>query len=185
MRPIDNCYEVPGTRLIAGEYPGCLPSSPAGEPEVKLARFLDAGVSVFIDLTDPADGLAPYEPTLRALAARRGVEIAYERLTIRDMDVCDKQHMSRVLNAIDAYLSAGHTVYVHCWGGVGRTGTVVGCWLVRHGKTGKDALHEVARLFATMSETKRRWHPEGAPQTKAQRTMIENWSEGVRSPTRP
>ena len=23
-------------------------------------------------------------------------------------------------------------VYVHCWGGVGRTGTVVGCWLVRH-----------------------------------------------------
>ncbi len=28
---------------------------------------------------------------------------------------------------------ANGAVYVHCWGGVGRTGTVVGCWLLRHG----------------------------------------------------
>ena len=35
-------------------------------------------------------------------------------------------------------------VYVHCWGGIGRTGTVVGCWLVRHGMTGDEALAEFA-----------------------------------------
>jgi hypothetical protein len=145
--------------------------------ETKLTRFFDAGVSVFIDLTDRADGLAPYEPTLRALAARKGIEIDYERLTIRDMEVCDKPHMSRVLDAIDGGLSAGRTVYVHCWGGVGRTGTVIGCWLVRHGKSGKEALDEVARLFATMSQAKRWRHPEGSPQTAAQRAMIERWSE--------
>lgn len=33
-------------------------------------------------------------------------------------------------------LAAGQTVYVHCYGGIGRTGTVVGCWLVRHGLSG-------------------------------------------------
>src|SRR5206468_8750155 len=155
MRPIEDSYVVPGTRLIAGEYPGSPPGNPASDLEMKLARFLDAGVSVFVDLTGPADPLAPYQPTLRALAVRRGVEIIHERLTIRDMGVCNKQHMSRVLDTIDGYLSAGRTVYVHCWGGVGRTGTVVGCWLVRHGKTGKEALDEVARLFATMSKAKR------------------------------
>ena len=181
MRPIENCYVVPDTRLIAGEYPGTLPGDVSTDLEEKLAQFLDAGVTVFLDLTDPADGLAPYETALRALAARRGIEVLYERLTIRDMDVCDKQHMNRILNAIDAYLSAGHTLYVHCWGGVGRTGTVIGCWLVRHGKSGRDALVEVGRLFATMSEAKRRWHPE-VPQTKAQRRMVEMWRESATGP---
>ncbi|MBA3406233.1 MAG: dual specificity protein phosphatase family protein [Gemmatimonadaceae bacterium] len=38
---------------------------------------------------------------------------------------------------------SGHSIYVHCWGGVGRTGTVVGCYIVRHGRTGDDALGEV------------------------------------------
>ena len=31
--------------------------------------------------------------------------------------------------------SEGHTVYVHCFAGRGRTGTVIGCWLARHGST--------------------------------------------------
>jgi len=175
MLPIENSYRIPGALLIAGEYPGILPDRPPSELETKLARFLDIGVSAFVDLTGPPDPLAPYEPTLRALAARRRVEISYERLTIPDMDVCNRQHMSRVLDAIDGYLSNGRTVYVHCWGGVGRTGTVVGCWLVRHGKTGQEALDEVARLFATMSETKRRNHPEGSPQTPAQCAMVQVW----------
>lgn len=33
----------------------------------------------------------------------------------------------RILDAIDARLEAGKSVYVHCWGGIGRTDTVAGC----------------------------------------------------------
>ena len=55
--------------------------------------------------------------------------------------------MSDILDAIDAALRDGKTVYVHCWGGVGRTGTVIGCWLVRHGKTGDEALSQIAEWW--------------------------------------
>lgn len=185
-RPIDNSYVVPGTRLVAGEYPGSKPDTPAAEADEKLAGFLDAGVTAFVDLTDPADGLAPYEPALRALAEHRGVRVAYDCATIRDMDVCDVAHMRRVLDLIDARLAEGHAVYVHCWGGVGRTGMVVGCWLVRHGRTGPAALAEVARLFGTMSPAKVRRHRSwGSPQTPAQRAMVEGWGthDGARTRT--
>jgi len=35
-------------------------------------------------------------------------------------------------------------VFVHCWGGVGRTGTVVGCWHVARGTTADEALEKIA-----------------------------------------
>src|SRR6185436_11756643 len=82
----------------------------------------------------------------------------------------------RILDVVDGARAGGGTVYVHCWGGVGRTGTVIGCWLVRHGRTGDEALAELARLFATMSESKRRRHPKGSPETSAQREMVRNWA---------
>ena len=43
--------------------------------------------------------------------------------------------------------SDGKNVYVYCWGGIGRTSTAVGCWLVRHGMTGDEALAEIAERW--------------------------------------
>jgi len=181
-RPIENSYVVPESRLVAGEYPGNPPSTPQAKADGKLAKFLDAGISVFIDLTAPKDGMAPYETAMRAQAERRGIDMKYEHFAIPDMNVCDDEKMCDVLDAIDEHLAAGRTVYVHCWGGVGRTGTVVGCWLVRHGKMGEDALGEVARLFATMSKDKTARHAVcGSPQTERQREMVREWPESIMS----
>lgn len=175
--PIANSYVVPGTRLAAGEYPGSPSKTPPHEAEGKLEAFLDAGISAFIDLTDPADGLAPYEPMLREVASRRGVSVAYERLTMRDMDICEPSFMRTVLDTINARLEEGHGVYVHCWGGIGRTGMAVGCWLVRRGATGEEALAQVKALFHTMSPAKVKRHASwGSPQTEPQRTMVRTWS---------
>lgn len=185
-RPIANSYVVPGTRLVAGEYPGSPPTVGRAVAEEKLAAFLRAGITAFIDLTDPADGLAPYEPMLREVAGRLGTRVNYERLTIRDMDVCRPEYMRRVLDAIDAGLGQGGAVYVHCWGGIGRTGMVVGCWLARHGASGEVALRQVDALFRSMSPEKVRRHARwGSPQTEAQRAVVREWhlqeaNDGVR-----
>ena len=72
-----------------------------------------------------------------------------------------------MLDTIDQALAAGHTMYVHCWGGVGRTGTVVGCHLVRHGQQGTAALHALARRWQTVAKRPR--HP-CSPETEAQPT---------------
>lgn len=180
--PIENSYVVPGTMLSAGEYPGSPPSNPTSDVESKLARFVSAGVRAFIDLTSPSDGLAPYEPALRSVAGAHGTDVTYERHTIRDMDVCDPDHMIRVLDAIDARIAEGRPVYVHCWGGVGRTGMVVGCWLVRHGCDGEEALRQVSAMFRAMSADKVRRHARwGSPQTEDQRAMVRAWAKHERA----
>ena len=83
--------------------------------------------------------------------------------------------MAATLDAIDSAIQDGKTVYVHCWAGVGRTGTVVGCWLVRHGRTGDQALAQIADWWLNMDEFKRAANPT-SPQTPQQRNYVKNWS---------
>ena len=54
--------------------------------------------------------------------------------------------MREILDHLRTRLDSGHKVYVHCWGGIGRTGTVVGCHLVEQGMTADQAL-EQARQY--------------------------------------
>lgn len=174
--PIPNSYRLPGLPLAAGEYPGAKPDPGDAGARAKLAHFLDAGITAFIDLTATNDPLAPYDATLAAMAEELGLDVHYERLTIRDMGTCEPAHMTRILDAIATRLAEGRSVYVHCWGGVGRTGTVIGCWLVRQGASGEDALRQVQSHFETMHKSRALGrHPEGSPQTDAQRAMVRDW----------
>jgi len=159
-------------RLLAGEYPGAKEPAAAAR---KLGRYLDAGVTTFIDLTeDDEHHLRPYAAEVVALGVARGVAITHHRRPIPDQGTPTAAEMRAILDAIDAALAAGETVYVHCFGGIGRTGTVVGCWLVRHGLSGAAALAQIA---AWRNET-----PDGArpsPETAAQRALVLNWQESL------
>ncbi len=61
------------------------------------------------------------------------------RLPDPDQSTPSRAEMKRILDVLDGALQHRHDVYVHCWGGIGRTGTVVGGHMVRCGMTGKDA----------------------------------------------
>ncbi len=80
--------------------------------------------------------------------------------------------MAVILDTIDDALADGHQVYVHCWGGIGRTGTTVGCWLVRQGHDGPSALAEVARLFGATLKGQAGRH---SPETSAQCDWVKTW----------
>ena len=170
-RPHGNSYWVHPGRLLAGEYPG------ANDPVVarpRLDAHLDCGVTYFLDLTEEGE-LAPYESDLRALAATRGVAVEYRRMPVVDLSVPQqRQEMVAILDAIDAALAAGHCVYVHCWGGVGRTGTVIGCHLVRHGQTGEEALKTLANHWSGVERSRRKTR---SPDTDQQCDYVRCWTE--------
>lgn len=177
---MNNWYRVGALPLLAGEYP--FARNPA-EGARKLAALLDAGATRFIDLTEPADGMRPYAAALAEESRVRGRTFTRVSLGVPDMGVPARERMTEILDAIDAAIAAGETPYVHCWGGVGRTGTVVGCYLVRRGMTGREALRTVGELFATMSPAKVLRHQEGSPQTESQQRFVLEWTEPVSQET--
>ena len=137
-------------------------------------RFLDAGIDFFLDLTEAGEqGFEPYAASLDLVGAAYHKRVTYRRLPIRDVSTASTSHMITILDAVDGALAEGRKVYVHCWGGVGRTGTVVGCYLVRHRMAGVDALTRIATL--------RQGTPDGwraSPETNAQRAMVLDWLPG-------
>ncbi len=80
--------------------------------------------------------------------------------------------MRTTLDAIYAAMTAGEPTYLHCWGGVGRTGTVVGCLLREQGFAAADALDLIGRKWLVMEKRDR--HPR-SPETPEQIAFIERW----------
>lgn len=168
---ITNAYWVLPGKLLAGGYPG---DTFEASTLRKLHQLRNLGIDSFIDLTEAGEpGLKPYAHLLSKKLSKTGGDIVYERFPVPDMDIPSKKEMIDILKRLDRELAAGRTVYLHCYGGKGRTGTVVGCFLVRHGMEGERALETIAQLRVNM--------PDGglrSPETQAQLDMVCNWSEG-------
>ena len=163
-RPIDMCYWVVPGKLLAGEYPRNLDEPSSIE---KLARLTEAGVSAFIDLTEDGGPLKPYAYLLNGPS--------HERFGIKDQSVPVTDELTKqALDAIDRHLEAGETVYVHCWGGVGRTGTIIGCWLSRHHEPGQAALDKLKELWK--QNPKRHRRPR-SPENDLQDGYILTWGD--------
>lgn len=170
--PHGNCYWV-APQLIAGEYPG---AKGFDDAQTRIARHLEAGITYFLDLTEVGE-LNPYTNFLAEAATARGVKAIHCRLPIPDASVpATSTAMVTILDTLDAAIAAGHTVYLHCWGGVGRTGTVVGCWLVRHGLTGDEALATIALHWQGVEK---RWRTPRSPETNEQYVYVRTWQEGI------
>ncbi|MCZ7541186.1 MAG: hypothetical protein M5U29_15005 [Anaerolineae bacterium] len=161
--PVSGTVWVRPGALLAGPYPAPRDDEAA---RARLRALLAAGITVFVDLTEEGER-PPYLETLRGEAAQGGRGAVHYRLAIPDFGVPDAAHMAAILDTIDGALATGQAVYVHCLGGVGRTGTVVGCYLARHGAGGEEALRRVAALLG-----------EGSPETEAQRQFVRRWAEG-------
>jgi hypothetical protein len=175
--PFDGCYQIDDL-LLAGPYPAIHSNAHA---TIRLRALLDAGVDLVVDLTESYESArygqsgSGYESQLRALAAEQGRQVEYRRFGFQDMSVPDPELMIMILDAIDQARAGGRRVYLHCWGGVGRTGTVVGCWLARHGHaTGSDVLRKIKMLRAYDP----RRHLE-SPQTREQCDMVVRWERDL------
>jgi protein-tyrosine phosphatase len=143
-------------RLLAGRHP-CAWSAEDAEAEIR--GVLQHGVTLILDLTEEGE-LTPY-------SAHVPEGVRQVRLAVRDFSVPTRGQIVQALDTIDAELERGGVVYVHCWAGCGRTGVVVGCWLVRHGTPPQQALARVAETRGL-----------GCPQTLEQRLAVLDWQGG-------
>ena len=172
-RPIPDSYWVIPGRFLAGEYPSSLNPNLARQT---IRAFLDSGIDYFLDLTEEGEGgLNFYVPYLKEAAAESGVSFIHKRYPIRDFSAPKPKFVVQILNDLEQALADGHRVYLHCYGGIGRTGTVVGCYLVRNGLSGQDALEQIAAWRKGTPDEHRI-----SPETEAQRRMVLRWREKKR-----
>jgi ADP-ribosyl-[dinitrogen reductase] hydrolase len=165
---VDAYWAVPG-RLLAGEYPG---ARDRHEAAAKLDALLDTGVTCFVDLTEEGEGppLHPYGALLRARAVARGTHVTVLRFSVPDVGIPAPWQMRAILSAIGLALDADEIAYVHCWGGVGRTGTVIGCRLVEDGVPASEVLSRIAELRSATARAGRI-----SPETSDQRSFVTSW----------
>ena len=175
--PTHRSYWVVEGRFAAGAYPSqSRPLEPGQIPDV-TAALLDAGITCFVNLTEDHPGggdshLTRYQDHVTDSA----VVLAHP---IVDVDIPTVDEMIATLDAIDDHLRGGGNVYAHCWGGKGRTGTVVGCWLVRHGYIPPDDPDGVLSVLDGLRGGDSGAGHQPSPDTPDQEAFIGDWEPGM------
>jgi hypothetical protein len=162
-------FTVNHARLWGGEHP--CPGIDAKLQRARLATLLEAGVTTFIDLTEHGreNGVTPYGRLLRG-AHRHGLPAAYFNVPIADTRPPRSwEEAVAILDIMDVALANRETVYLHCRSGVGRTGTILGLHLVRHGYSPGEALRALQAAWK-VDPRSATW--PRCPQTESQQRCI-------------
>ena len=176
-RPTYQSFNLHTGRVFAGEYPGDKSEEKAKN---KISQMVHFGVRHFIDLTEEGE-LRPYSHLLP-----QGT--TYKRFPIRDCSI------PKSINEVQSLMDYIHEVskgddgyvYIHCWGGVGRTGFVAACYLaedmLRLSKQMKNnyisfeaVMRRLRYCFSEMPKSAHRIVPD----TKEQEDFIRKYIESI------
>jgi hypothetical protein len=168
--PIPDSYWVDPGRVFGGPLPTHADRAVLRQ---RVGLLLELGVRTVVDLRTPAE-----PPSIRALLDKLsvgGLDPVWFGAPILNGGAASVAQMQAVLDLIDGSLARERGVYVHCQGGLGRTGSVVACWWIRHGRHDPEsALAELMRC--------RLGQPHGerpSPETPPQYRLVRSWAQGM------
>ena len=191
---------IPG-RVMCGHYPGGCPSDEYDRVSqaMRLARIRDSGICTFVCLQSE---LPPQDsPWPEGGIPKQGdrVKFATNNFTNYRADAevpvggsqsvyCDAtflhygmpdlstaksvEVLDEIVRDIEARLIDGDGIYLHCWGGRGRTGLVAACLLgaLYTDISAEDALERVQTYYDLRQPS-----PKKSPETEEQRQQVRDW----------
>jgi len=192
--PHDESNWVIPQKLIAGAFPGYTLDS---ENTESLIRVLNCGVNRFVCMQEEYDPLVkesewrdtgtmykknltlrPYFADVQRIIRTKAdhptlktdvVDVAFDHCPIKDCStIADEIVFGLAKKLVDA-IHNGDVIYLHCWGGHGRTGVMV-C-LILHLMYGLNA-DEALRRCQLLHDTRRRYIEVSSPQTFAQQEQV-------------
>lgn len=196
--PFAGSYWILPGRLLAGPHPLAVSEA---ESRARVEALRAVGIEVVVDLTDEGEGFpggdeAAYAALLSGAGGgaqehgglsaggsasgrgpASGAQKARGRIERRSAPLRDSgaeaAGVRRAVGQVEAALESGGGVYLHCRGGVGRTGMVAAACLVERGLAApSEALGALASLRSAAGESR------PSPETPEQRELVVAWRPG-------
>ncbi|MEY2502912.1 MAG: hypothetical protein QOI07_3246 [Verrucomicrobiota bacterium] len=166
--PFSKCWWVTED-LLAG--PAFFAGSSAALIE-NMDALESAGITDIVSLVS-VDEFFPEDEADAVIEQIHDRFLIWHGFALPDGSAPDQSTMEVILGWIDAGLRPRAKVFVHCLSGRGRTGTVIGCWLARHGiAQGQSVIERLATLRQAAGLR------GDCPETPPQRERVTAWRVG-------
>eukprot|EP00164_Ancoracysta_twista_P003603 GFYU01004825.1.p1 GENE.GFYU01004825.1~~GFYU01004825.1.p1 ORF type:complete len:196 (-),score=21.68 GFYU01004825.1:393-980(-) len=173
--PHENSNWVIRDHLMQGAYPGSVKFKKHIET---LDKIVKSGIDTFVCLVEDHElaRLNSYPFVVRHLLeeANDSRQMEFLRYPIVDMNVTTDENVVQIVNSVIAKLEAGKKVYVHCWGGHGRAGTVISIVLGKlYGIDGDKAMEICGKFHQTREVTNGFVSPQADSQFEQVRRVVQ------------